>query len=211
MKIYLNSIRVIYTLSLLVIVTLFSDDSAAFPVPDTGVTQCYNDSGTQIPCPTEGNQFYGQDANYGPGTMSFVNNGDGTVTDNSTSLMWEMKNKADGIADVNNPNDSDNTYQWDSLPQEFIAKLNQIRYAGYNDWRLPSARELASILDLSKAAPGPMVDLSFFSHCAQGGYWSSDLKAGDTTKAWVIYFDTALDGTPAKTESFSARAVRGGY
>lgn len=200
-----------FTLFFLVVTTLFPDNSAGFPVPDTGITKCIDDQGAQIPCPKAGSPFYGQDANYGPGTMSFVNNGDGTITDTNTSLMWELKSKADGVTDVNNPNDSDNTYQWDSLPQNFISKLNQIRYAGYNDWRLPSTRELASILDLSKPEPGPVIDLSFFLHCAQGGFWSSNIDAADVSKAWVIYFNTAMDDTQKKTSSFFVRAVRGVY
>jgi len=211
MKVCLKLVSLAFAGFFLIGLTLYADISVGFPVPDTGVTECYDDLGNQITCPVEGNPFYGQDANYGPGIMSFVNNGDGTVTDNNTSLMWETKGGSDGISNVNNPNDIDNIYQWNSLSQDFISKLNQLKYGGYDDWRLPSAKELVSILDFSKPVPGPTVDLSYFTYCARGGYWSSDLDAVDAGMAWVVYFDTGLDDTQAKTSSFSARAVRAGY
>src|SRR6266446_8828956 len=42
----------------------------------------------------------------------FVDNGDGTVTDNQTGLMWEKKENLDGTTDVSNQHDADNPYQW---------------------------------------------------------------------------------------------------
>ena len=40
----------------------------------------------------------------------FVDNGDGTVCDHQTGLMWEMKNASDGDINLKNPRDVDNTY-----------------------------------------------------------------------------------------------------
>src|SRR5262245_27270599 len=42
----------------------------------------------------------------------FVDNGDGTVTDQTTGLVWENKENQDGIADFADPHDADNTYTW---------------------------------------------------------------------------------------------------
>ncbi len=58
-------------------------------LPDTGVNRCYNQSAA-IDCPVAGNAFYGQDFQYTSNSMSFNDNGDGTVTDNVTSLMWQQ-------------------------------------------------------------------------------------------------------------------------
>ncbi|MBI5594023.1 MAG: DUF1566 domain-containing protein [Deltaproteobacteria bacterium] len=100
----------------------------AAPVPDTGVTKCY-DNTDEIPCPSPDQAFYGQDANYAINPMSYTKlDGSGnvlpdsatswvTVRDNVTGLIWEMKTNMDGVKNYNDPHDSDNTYIWyDSNP-----------------------------------------------------------------------------------------------
>ena len=79
----------------------------AAPVPDTGQTKCYNDT-VEIPCPSPGQPFYGQDANYSINPMSYTKlDGSGNalpdsatswvmVRDNVTGLIWEMKTNKDG-------------------------------------------------------------------------------------------------------------------
>ena len=57
------------------------------PIADTGQVKCYNNS-REIPCPKPGQPFYGQDAQYEGNVPSYRNNGDGTVTDLNTGLMW---------------------------------------------------------------------------------------------------------------------------
>ena len=110
-----------------------------YTIPDTGVTYCVDNSGSQIACPQASAPYYGQDAQYGPGAMSFSVNGNGTATDNNTGLMWEIKDAADGATDSLNPNDADNTYTWSDI-QIFVDKLNAISHAGYTDWRIPTPK-----------------------------------------------------------------------
>ncbi len=81
---------------------------AATPVPDTGQTKCYNDS-AEIPCPIDGEDFYGQDANYNINPISFTTIDGIMVKDNVTGLIWELKNSKDGTKDYSNPHDADNT------------------------------------------------------------------------------------------------------
>ena len=57
------------------------------PIVDTGQTRCYNNSG-EIHYPETGKPFYGQDAQYEGNVMSYRDNGDGTVTDLNTGLVW---------------------------------------------------------------------------------------------------------------------------
>jgi len=57
------------------------------PIVDTGQSRCYNNS-TEISCPEPGNPFYGQDAQYEGIVPSYRDNGDGTITDLNTGLMW---------------------------------------------------------------------------------------------------------------------------
>jgi hypothetical protein len=60
----------------------------AYTLPDTGQNKCY-DNTQEIPCPTSGEAFYGQDAQYQSPQPAYTDNGDGTVTDVNTGLMWQ--------------------------------------------------------------------------------------------------------------------------
>ena len=68
------------------------------------------------------------------GENDFVDNGDGTITDTATGLMW-MKA------------DSGSTMNW----EDALSYSESLDYAGYDDWRLPNAKELQSIVDYSRA------------------------------------------------------------
>ena len=63
--------------------------SSAFLLPDTGQTKCYGNTGKTITCPAPG-QNLAQDGSYTINPPSFIVNGDGTVTDNNTFLIWEQ-------------------------------------------------------------------------------------------------------------------------
>ena len=88
----------------------------AAPVPDTGVTKCYNEDGNEITCPNPGEAFYGQDGNYTINPQSYTkldaSGSDLPVTatswvmvrDNVTGIIWEVKTDDGSI------HDKDNTY-----------------------------------------------------------------------------------------------------
>jgi len=112
----------------------------------------------------------------GYGVNSFVDNGDGTVTDASTGLMWT---KQDG--------GSAQTWQ-EALG--FVQARNAANHLGHNDWRLPNAKELHSLVDYAHAPDFdgmPAIDTRFFSCTAitnENGdadypyYWTSTTHAG---------------------------------
>ncbi len=96
-------------------------------IPDTGQTQCYDTNGNVIPCPSEGEDYYGQDANYTISPMSYTKLrydrtelpdsatfADGWVMtrDNVTGMIWEVKQGNDGTKNYTNPHDVDNEYTW---------------------------------------------------------------------------------------------------
>ena len=60
--------------------------SGAFQLPDTGQTKCYNSSGTEISC-----SGTGQDGAYNINPRSYTDNGNGTITDNVTGLVWQKE------------------------------------------------------------------------------------------------------------------------
>lgn len=99
------------------------------PIVDTGQTATY-DTGKAIPYPKPGEAFYGQDAQYAGNQPSYRDNGDGTVTDLVTGLMWS---KAVG---------SDK-----STVEQAEATAKKMTLAGYHDWRVPNIKELNSLID----------------------------------------------------------------
>jgi len=77
--------------------------------------------------------FYDGDLNWqGSFANDFVDNGDATVTDRATGLMWQRSGSQRSLTI--------------KRATSYIRKLNKSRFAGYSDWRLPSIDELASLL-----------------------------------------------------------------
>ncbi len=108
-----------------------------YSIVDTRQTVFYNNT-TSISAPEESDAFYGQDANYNGNQPSYTDNGDGTVTDNVTGLMWSQTTDltGDGTIDV-----------YDKLSQtEAVAAADTLTLGGYNDWRLPSIKEQYSLI-----------------------------------------------------------------
>ncbi len=106
-----------------------------YVVVDTGQTACYNDFGSTITCPAEGWAFYGQDAQHDGVQPRYTDHGDGTVSDLRTGLMWQQ-----------DPGDK-MTYA------EAAAGAAGFRLAGYDDWRLPTIKELYSLILFSGVDP----------------------------------------------------------
>lgn len=158
-------------------------------VPDTGITKCYDNDG-EIPCPQPGQDFYGQDAQYRPSATqpSYTNNGDGTVTDNVTGLMWMQAD--DGV-----------TRTW----QDAITYCDGLSHAGHSDWRLPERRELFGIVDFSRTSPAINPVFTSFSST----YWSNSPYV-DSAYAWVVYFYDGFAGFANKEDPSWVRCVRSG-
>ena len=199
---------------------------SAAPVPDTGQTTCYDGDGNVITCPSPGQRFHGQDANYtiNPPSYTKLN---GMVRDNVTGLIWEVKTDKDGTKDYDNPHDADNTYTWyDPNPatnggnagtpgegtdtDDFIDALNNAGFGGYSDWRLPTIKELVYLVEHSIPYPGPTIKTAFFPNTVSSYYWSSTTYAGSTISAWSVNFYNGYDDRGNKVTSRYVRAVRGG-
>ena len=71
-----------------------------YAVVDTGQLGCYDDYGELLSCPSIGESFYGQDNQHDGDQPSYTDNGDGTVTDNVTGLMWQQSPDTDGDGDI---------------------------------------------------------------------------------------------------------------
>ena len=183
----------------------------AAPVPDPGQTKCYNNT-VEIPCPSQGQQFHGQDASYTINPHSYTDLGNGIVRDNVTGLQWVkhdnlMKTRDPGF-DLDAPA-GDGSVTWQHA-LDYVVKLNNENYLGHNDWRLPTIKELASIVDRSRSYPA--IDLTYFPVTeSTDGYWSSITYVADTSTAWYAHFGVGVMYPVSKTGySFFVRAVRGG-
>ncbi len=129
-------------------VDLDMDDSSTakltYPVVDTGQTACYDGEGEEITCPGTGEAFAGQDAQYAGLQPSYTDNGDGTVTDNVTGLVWQQVPANSGL-----------NYQ------EAETYCESLVLGGYDDWRIPTTKELFSISNFSKG--WPYLDTTYFN------------------------------------------------
>ncbi len=135
-----------------------------YAIVDTGQTICYDDSGA-IDCPNTGDAFDGQDAQISGNTPDFTDNGDGTVTDHVTGLMWQQSPDTDGDGDI----DAADKLTYDQA----VAGAGALDLAGYSDWRLPTIKELYSLIDFSGIDPSgfngsgtyglvPFIDTRYF-------------------------------------------------
>ena len=119
----------------------------------TGQTTCYNAAGTVIACAGTG-----QDGELQKGlARAYVDNGDGTVTDSRTGLMWEK------LSDDGSIHDRDTTYTWTNALASKVATLNSGTFAGYSDWRLPNRYELESLVNLGVF--NPSINPAFNTAC----------------------------------------------
>lgn len=177
----------------IILVLLSWGTAGAFQVPDTGIAECYDESGAQITCPTlSTDTYYGQDGNFAINTMSYTDNNDGTVTDAVTGLMWQQTDVAAAT--------------WAAA----VDYCNNLVQGGYSDWRLPTLEELDSLADLS-VTTGAMINPVFTISCPGDdcGFWSYDTNPDNISQAWIYNYGTAEDGIADKSGAFQIRAVRG--
>lgn len=111
-----------------------------YVIVDTNQTSFW-DNGSEINAPAEGEEFFGQDANYQGVKSSYTDNGDGTVTDNNTGLMWQKTPDTNGDGYIF----SDDKYTFDQA----VANAGNCTTGGYTDWRLPTIKELYSLMQFS--------------------------------------------------------------
>jgi hypothetical protein len=131
---------------------------------------------------------------------SFTDNGNGTVTDGVTGLMWQ---KAD-----------DNVKRtW----AEAVSYCEGLTLAGYGDWRLPDVNDLLSLIPEGDYT-APTIDEAYFPNTDEKIYWSSregrmagpGQIAEDPTRALAVAFGLGIPMTGYKSWTCHVRCVRGG-
>ena len=87
--------------------------------------------------------------------------------------------------------------------------MNVAALCGATDWRLPSRRELLTIVHAG--ATNPSIDGTYFSNASAASPWTSTTYAGDPTYAWLVDFVRGFSFNGGKvTRNFVVRLVRGG-
>ncbi len=125
-----------------------------YPIVSSGQVKCYDNRGEIVP-PNKGEAFYGQDAQFRIHPASYTLSADGfTVRDNVTGLTWQCSPDVDGNGTLDR-SDKLSFEQAQALP----AKLNAAKFGSFDDWRLPTIKELYSLFDGRGTDPsGPTMD-----------------------------------------------------
>jgi len=161
------------------VLSFFCDASAssliALPLQHTGQTEKFSST-------------YGEDSDHILNPLSFTDNGDGTITDAVSTLMWQKDDSID--------------MDWESAS----AYCSTLRMGGYIDWRLPDIHELYSSVNLTY----PVVYNAPFSspNTSAECHWSSNVGR-DSEYRWVLYANGDARDVPAgRVDGFRSRCVR---
>jgi hypothetical protein len=119
----------------------------------------------------------------------FVDNGNGTVTDLRTGLMWQKDNSNTGLG-----------------LEGVISYCEGLTFQGHKDWRLPNIRELQSIVDYS--AHSPSINTAYFPDTLSTHYWSSTFHTAHISYGWVVNFEDGYVGSMDIKSPGLARCVR---
>ncbi len=141
--------------------------SLAYRIVDTGQKHIFSDKGQLLKTPKPGESFFGQDGFYQSAPASYVLSQDRlTVYDRNTGLTWQSSPGSDSAL----PRGGKLTW---ALAQKRPSELNAAKYGGYNDWRLPTIKQLYSLINFRGTDPSgfsgsdtsgltPFIDAKFF-------------------------------------------------
>jgi len=151
-------------------------------LPDTGQTTSYTTT-------------FGEDNDYTINSPSYTDNGNGTITDNVTGLMWQQLDGGEMTIE-NAPN-----------------YCSSLTLGGYTDWRLPTPIESFSILNLQRN--NPAMNTTYFPSSGADYWWTNTFQANDNTKVWCTNAGGGIGNKPKSetisaggTKSYHVRAVR---
>lgn len=150
-------------------------------------------------------------------TYNYRDNGNGTVSDVSTGLMWKQCSEGQSGKDCRKGKAA--KYGWDDAMSKFGKGIS---FAGYDDWRIPTKDELRTLVycdnGTSQATAWdkgcgdnyqrPTIDLKAFPNTLDEFYWSFTAKGA--SGAWHVNFDFGADGWNDRNAVERVRLVRSG-
>jgi hypothetical protein len=134
---------------------------------------------------------------------TYTINGDGTATDPTTGLTW-MRCAMGQVWDGSTCGGSANSYTFDQAN----ALTGTLSFASMSDWRLPSIRDLLTIVDREVVAPA--IDSKAFPATPKDEFWSGSLYAYGSDSAWSVYFYDGTTNGASRIRASRVRMVRGG-
>ena len=137
----------------------------------------------------------------------YIDHGDGTVSDTRTGLMWRQC--IEGLSGATCQTGSPQSFIW----SQALAHAEASTFAGYSDWRLPSVKELSSLVEHCRLLPA--INTNYFPNATPGhpGFWSG---SPSSSNSWVVRFDVGSTHTEDRRLSYGggvlvhARFVRYG-
>ncbi|MFP4460147.1 MAG: DUF1566 domain-containing protein [Candidatus Zixiibacteriota bacterium] len=186
--------------ALLLVIFITASFAVDYPIVDTQQESCFNNS-SEISEPSVGSAFYGQDAQYDGNLPDYVISGDGlTVYDNATGLTWIRSGDTDGDGDT----DADDKLNWEEI-QGYPDILNAEEFGGYDDWRVPTIKELYSLIDFrgqdisgytgDLSSIQPFIDDDVFDF-AYGDESSGERAIDSQYGSSTVYNETTIPGVP---------------
>ena len=171
----------------------------------TGQTQCFN-TYQEISCTQTDSSFYGQDGLYASQGYCLQKSLDATtdlVTDNITGLVWQrnLPSKYDGCTGNSGAT---------CLHDQALSYCENLEYAGYSDWRLPSPEEFATIIDYGKE-PAIDSDKLPLPKTSNKTFWTrTELVSSNLSnpKFWYVNFSNG-ETTDDEDKAKYVRCVRG--
>ncbi len=160
-----------------------ADAAALAGLPRTGQTTCWDANGNTIACAGTG-QDGDKQAGVALPSSRFTDNGNGTITDKLTGLVW-LKNAncfgykpwATGLSKANTLSNG-------------ACSLSDGSKAG--DWRLPNRKELQSLLNRQQGDNYTLLSTYGFLSLQQSAngvfYWTSSTSAENDSRAWSVNF-----------------------
>jgi hypothetical protein len=133
-------------------------------------------------------------------SSEFVDHGDGTVTHTKTGLMWARCSEGSTGSSCSG---TATTYNW---KEALFSAESKGSYLGFTGWRLPSIKELVSLVENSCSSPA--VNSGIFPGTENGSYWSSSIYSSSQANAWTLYAVDGRTDNVAKNLDLYVRLVR---
>ena len=135
----------------------------------------------------------------GPACAAFAGNGDGTVSDTATGLIWDQCSWGQsGSACAG----SASTHNW-AAALSVAASANASAYKGHNDWRLPNRAELEALVKIDVHSPA--IENTVFPGTTTNRYWSSTIYTPNLANAWGVSFDNGDTTAGARSDTLNVR------
>jgi len=135
------------------------------------------------------------------------------VRHKETGRIWETKTNVGDFRDGNIGfpwTEGSNTQckQGVCTVDQYVAKVNEMRLCGFDDWRMPTKKELKKLRDKKQVYPNPKINIRFFPNTGNRYYWSGTTHKHNNNSAWFVFFSDGSSYFDIKTNPMSIRLVR---